>query len=116
MNGTGPRPVAKKATKSKTEMAERSFHSKRRERARQKDIIPWPVMERRREDLRPILSESGAQAMVVRRLTMEIMIVRREEEIGRTPERSETEYIIMLFMPQNCCAHMMPMTAIMAGW
>ena len=79
-------------------------------------MVPMPEMERRRHAFRPILSASGAQAMVVMRLMSEIRMVSKEDEIGRRPERRETEYIIMLLMPQNCCANMMPMTATMAGW
>jgi hypothetical protein len=72
-------------------------------------------MERRRHAFLPILSARGAHEIVVTRFTIEIMIVSSDEDIGRTPERRDTEYIIMLLMPQNCCANMMPTTAIIAG-
>ena len=76
-------------------MAERILISQRRESARQRDMEPMPAMERRRQDLRPILSASGAHAMVVTRLTSEIPMVSRDEEIGRSPESKETEYIMI---------------------
>jgi hypothetical protein len=107
--------VAKEATKSSTEIADRIFISKRRDSARQRAIDPIPEMEMSRHAFLPILSARGAHAMVVIRFTIEIMIVRREDDIGRTPDRRETEYIMILFIPQNCWANIIPTTATIAG-
>lgn len=115
MKGTGPSPVAKKATNRSTEIADRSLISQRRERARQRDMVPIPVIERSRHAFRPILSASGAHAMVVMRFTAEIMIVSSDDVIGKTPESRETEYIMIEFIPHSCWANIIPMTAIIAG-
>lgn len=96
-------------------MAEMALISKRRERARRREEVPMPEMERRRHVFRPILSASGAQAMVVKRLIREMRMVRAEEDMETTPLRRETEYIITLFMPQSCWANMIPRTAMIAG-
>ena len=96
-------------------MAEKILDERRRDVASMIEAVPMPDIESRRQALRPILSGSGEHAIVVMRLAHERMIVRREEEMGRTPERRDTEYIITLLMPHNCCANMMPITAKMAG-
>lgn len=96
-------------------MAERALISNRKERARRREEVPIPEMERRRHDLRPILSARGAQAMVVKRLMREMRMVRAEEDMDTTPFRRETEYIITLFMPQSCWANIIPRTAMIAG-
>ena len=80
MKGTGPRPVAKKPTKPRTEIADRTLISKRRDRASRSDMVPIPEIERRRQAFRPILSARGAQEMVVTRLTIEMRIVTPAEE------------------------------------
>lgn len=101
MKGTGPRPVEKKATYRRTEIADRILISHRRERARQRDMKPIPAIERRRQGFRPIISGSGAQAIVVMMFMKETIRMRREEVIGRKPESRDTEYMEMELMPQN---------------
>jgi hypothetical protein len=115
MKGIGPRPVAKKATNMRMEAAERAGREKRIEAPSAAELKPSPAMEMRREDLRPRMSGRGAEAVVAMRLTIEMRIVRRVAEVGKRSVRMETEYIITEFMPVNCCTHIMPTTAMMAG-
>ena len=101
MKGTDPRPVEKKATNRRTEIADRILISHRKERVRQRDIKPILAIERRRQGFRPIISGSGAQAIVVMILMKETIRMRREEAIGRRPGSRDTEYMEMELMPQN---------------
>lgn len=115
MKGTGPRPTAKEATKSKVATAERTLTLFEIPRARRMELMPIPVMLMRRQVLRPMRSGRGVQRveiMTFRALTATVM---RAAAVGRRVERMLTEYMTMLFIPVNCCASMIMMTAKIAG-
>ena len=70
--------------------------------ARRIALEPIPAILRRMQVLRPILSDRGAQRVVINRLSPETATVRRAAEVGRRDERRLTEYMIMLFIPVSC--------------
>ena len=99
MNGKGPRPKAKLATKDRTVMAERIGRACLMPIARRTDDAPMPAMEPRRHILRPRMSASGAQPSVTTMLRIETKILSRAEfDLSRSASRL-TPYIIMLLMP-----------------
>ena len=67
------------------------------------------------QGLRPILSDRGAQTVVMMTLRAETATVRRAAVVGRSSERRLTEYIMMLLMPVSCWASITAMTAMTAG-
>ena len=83
--------------------------------ARRMEEIPMPAVERRRVDLRPILSGRGAHSVVMMRLRAEIATERMAAEVGRREVRRWTEYMIMLLMPVNCWVSITMITEMMPG-
>ena len=75
------------------------------ESARTRELLPWPIIDRRRQVFRPRRSGRGEQAMVVTRLTAEMRMVRSAEDMGSRSARSDTEYMMMELMPQSCWAN-----------
>ena len=65
--------------------------------------------------LRPILSDKGAQSVVMKRFRADMATVRRAAVVGRSVDSRLTEYMMMLLIPVNCWANMTAMTAMMAG-
>lgn len=115
IKGTGPRPTAKEATKSKVATAERILMLFEIPIARSTELMPIPVMLRRRQVLRPMRSGRGVQRVEIITLSALTATVMRAAAEGRSAERMLTEYMTMLFIPVNCCASMIIMTAKMAG-
>ncbi len=115
MNGTGPRPTAKEATKSRVAVAANGLMPLESPTARRMEEDPIPAMLRRRQVLRPILSESGAQRVVTTTFRAETATVRRAAVVGRMDERRPTLYMTMLFIPVSCCAVITTTTAMIAG-
>ncbi len=116
MNGTGPKPTAKLVTNNNVAMADRTLTLKRIAKASSKALMPMPAIERSKQAFLPSLSASGENAIVATRLVAETTTMRREAVVGRRSERSETEYMMILLIPQSCWANMTPTTATMALW
>src|SRR5258706_11677299 len=102
MKGIGPRPIAKNMTKNSTETADNSLTPKKMEEARAAEENPMPQMDSNKQLFRPSMSGSGAHSTVAITLTSDIAMVSKAELVGKRSERSDTEYIITLFMPVNC--------------
>ena len=115
MNGTGPNPTPKDATNVRVASAERGLIRWRIPKPRSKEEVPIPAMDIRRQVFRPILSERGAHAVVMRTLRAETQTVRRAAVVGRREERRETEYMTMEFMPVSCWVVITATTAMIAG-
>ena len=115
MKGTGPRPTAKEVTKRSVAAAPRSFMPLEMPTASKTELMPMPAMLRSMQVLRPILSDKGAQRVVMIRLRAETATVRRAAEVGRRAVRKLTEYMTMLLIPVSCWASITAMTAMMAG-
>lgn len=115
MKGTGPRPTAKEATKSNVATAERILMLLEIPSARRMELMPIPVMLRRRQVLRPMRSGRGVQRVEIMTLRALTATVMRAAAVGRSAERMLTEYMTMLLIPVNCWASMIIMTANMAG-
>lgn len=104
MKGMGPRPRPKEATNRMTATALRTLMECIIPMASRRELRPIPVMESKRQRIRPSLSARGAQDVVMMMLTAATATLRIAELAARREERSDTPYMTMLLMPVNCWA------------
>ena len=101
MKGTGPSPKPKLATNRRTAMAERTGVAVLSPMPRRTEAMPMPAILPRMQALRPMTSESGAQAVVMTMLSMEMKILSKAEPAEKTVASSETPYIITELIPSK---------------
>lgn len=115
MNGTGPRPTAKEATKSNVATAERILMLWEIPSASRTELMAIPVILRRRQVLRPMRSGRGVQRIEIMTFKALTATVTRAAPVGRSAESMLTEYMTILLIPVSCCAIITMMTAKIAG-
>ena len=115
MKGTGPKPTAKEATKRSVAMAASTLTLSPIPMASKMELLPIPAILRRIQVLRPILSDKGAQRVVMIRFNADTAIVSRAAFVGNSEDSKLTEYMTILLIPVSCCATMTETTAMMAG-
>lgn len=71
------------------------------EMARRAALVPIAAMESNRQVFRPIRSARGAPAIVTTRLIAEMITVSKADLVGKILDRMETEYMMMLFIPDE---------------